>query len=62
MIMPSFYTGGFTVHWMDVLLPISLGGLWMAWFIWQVKQAPLVPLQDPRLAGQFNVKEALERG
>jgi hypothetical protein len=41
---------------MDFLLPIGLGGIWLAAFLWQLELRPLMPLGDPRL------KEALEHG
>ncbi|MFQ5723502.1 MAG: hypothetical protein ACE5G6_03335, partial [Terriglobia bacterium] len=54
IVSPAFYGAEISVHWMDVALPIGLGGLWLAVFVGQVKGRPLLPLQDP------NVKKALE--
>jgi hypothetical protein len=54
--VPAFHPGNFHVHWMDILAPVGIGGIWIAAFIWQLRPVPLVPLQDPY------VKEALERG
>ncbi len=31
----------------DFVGPIAVGGIWMAVFIWQLKQRPLVPARDP---------------
>jgi len=56
MITPAFHPSGLTVHWMDFLLPLGMGGIWVAYFIWQLKRMPLLPLRDPRM------KEAFEHG
>jgi hypothetical protein len=45
---------GFHLHWLDVVAPAGLGGIWVAAFFWQLKQRPLLPLHDPEL------EEALE--
>lgn len=31
----------------DILGPLAVGGIWIALFIWQLKQRPLVPFNDP---------------
>ncbi|MGA3074778.1 MAG: hypothetical protein ABSG56_13900 [Bryobacteraceae bacterium] len=56
VVAPDFQGAQFTVSWMDFLLPIGLGGPWLAWFLWQLAQRPLMPLGDPQL------EEALEHG
>lgn len=48
IIAPSFFPGGPQLRWTDGALPIGLGGLWVSWFVWQLKQRPLLPLRDPR--------------
>ncbi len=37
------------VHWMDIVLPIGLFGLWVAYFFTQLGQRPLVPRNEPFL-------------
>jgi hypothetical protein len=49
MIAPEFSHGGFHIHWMDIIAPIGVGGLWLAAFMWQLKGRPLLPLRDPHL-------------
>lgn len=51
-IEPAFHDKNFGFHWMDLLAPIGLGGIWLWVFLWQLKQAPLVNLHDPRLQVQ----------
>lgn len=46
---PEFYNGAFRIHWMDVLMPVGLGGLWLAYFAHQLKARPLLPIGDPFL-------------
>jgi hypothetical protein len=46
---PEFYNGAFRIHWMDVLMPVGLGGLWLAYFAYQLKARPLLPIGDPFL-------------
>ena len=48
LIMPAFNEHQFQIHWMNIVAPIGMGGLWIALFIWQLKGQPLLPLHDPR--------------
>ena len=36
--------------WLDIVLPVALGGLWLGFFAFNLKQLPLLPLGDPKLA------------
>ena len=56
LIVPAFHPTGVWVHWMDVMAPIGLGGLWLATFVWQLRGRSLLPLYDPAL------QEAREHG
>ncbi len=51
LVAPAFHPGAFSLHWMDVLTPIGMGGIWIAVFVKQLQGKSLVPLHDPRLAG-----------
>jgi hypothetical protein len=37
-------------HWLDVVAPLGIGGIFVFVFIWQLKRRPILPLHDPRLA------------
>ncbi len=37
------------LHWLDLTTTIGIGGLWLAFFIWQLNRRPLLPQHDPRL-------------
>ncbi len=56
LIMPAFYPKGFALHWMDIVAPVGLGGLWLAGFLWQVQKEPFLPIHDP------NLEEIVEHG
>lgn len=62
LVAPTFTRTGLHVTWMDILMPVALGGLWLAWFMQQVKGKALVPLHDPRLEGLFDAQEVLQHG
>jgi hypothetical protein len=48
-IEPSFKNHTSTPHWMDLLAPIGLGGVWLWLFITLYKRGPLLNVDDPRL-------------
>jgi hypothetical protein len=47
MIAPDFTHEQFHIHWMDVVAPVAMGGLWLATFAWALRQRPLIPINDP---------------
>jgi hypothetical protein len=49
MVEPSGRTGNAAAHWMDVALPLAIGGFWVALFLRLLKTRPLVPLNDPQM-------------
>ena len=48
LIAPELHRDGFVLSWLDVLLPLSLGCVWLGCFIWQLRGRPLLPLHDPQ--------------
>ena len=56
LVAPAFDSAhaGPHVHWMDLMAPVGVGGIWIAWFVWQLKGKPLLPLHDPRFQGAFS--------
>jgi hypothetical protein len=51
MIRPEFSKKGtISFTWLDIVLPIALLGIWLGYFAFNLKQQPLLPLGDPRLA------------
>ncbi len=43
VVAPTFQSR-IRVHWMDVMAPVAIGGIWIAVFVWQLKGRPLLPL------------------
>jgi hypothetical protein len=55
MVLPAFGGGNVRLTWMDVALPFGMGGVWFAYFLWQLQRMPILPVHDPRMeemAGQ----------
>jgi hypothetical protein len=48
-VAPTFSDHGIDPHWLDLVAPIAIGGLWLTAFARQLKDKALVPLNDPRL-------------
>jgi hypothetical protein len=42
LVMPAFETT-LDQHWMDFLTPLAVGGLWLAYFLHELKRYPLLP-------------------
>jgi len=51
MVLPAFGGGNAHLTWMNVVLPFGLGGIWFAYFIWQLQRQPILPVHDPRMEG-----------
>jgi hypothetical protein len=45
-IMPSFTGTTIADHWMDFLTPFGIGGVWLAYFLWQLGRWRLLPRPD----------------
>ena len=48
MTRPEF-TSRAVPTWLDLVLPVALGGLWLGFFAFHLKQLPLLPLGEPKL-------------
>lgn len=61
-IEPSFpdHAGHFHYSWLDAVIPISLGGFWLAMFFQHLKARPLLALQDPHAT--LILEQAYESG
>lgn len=42
MVMPAFSPQQFTLHWLDFVLPIAIGGLWLAVFSWFMNRTTIL--------------------
>lgn len=52
VVSPAFHGKEWGLHWLDLVAPVGLGGIWVAAFVRQLKRNPLLPLQDPRFAAE----------
>ncbi len=51
LIVPAFHPEGLHVSWLDVLVPVAMGGFWVRVFFGGLKGRPLISLQDANLEG-----------
>ena len=49
---------GLAVSWLDFSAPIGVGGLWLSFFLWRLKAAPLLPQNDPGQQFAFSYAHA----
>ncbi|HXW03640.1 MAG TPA: hypothetical protein VD833_00295 [Vicinamibacterales bacterium] len=53
LVAPNFEHHGFPLHWMDLVLPIGLIGLWLFMFARNLRSQALLPLNDPYFKEAF---------
>jgi hypothetical protein len=56
LVVPAFSPAHLRIHWMDLVAPIGLGGLWVAFYARNLTDRPLLPVHDP------GFEEALAHG
>jgi hypothetical protein len=56
-ILPDFPDTTLADHWMDFLAPPGLGGIWLAYFLWQLPRSPMLPAHDPNRAAAAHLHE-----
>ena len=47
LIAPEFHPAGVAVSWLDVVLPMTLGAIWLGCFIRQLRGRAILPVHDP---------------
>jgi hypothetical protein len=60
MVLPAFGGGNAPLTWMNVVLPMGMGAIWLSYFIWQLQRMPILPVHDPRMEGA--AEHAAEHG
>jgi hypothetical protein len=48
LIAPEFHRDGLFVSWMDIVLPVALGAVWLGAFIRQLRGRAILPVHDPQ--------------
>ena len=49
LISPAFSPRVLSLHWLDPLTLLGVGGIWVATFVGQLRARPLLPLRDPQM-------------
>jgi hypothetical protein len=49
LVGPSIFPDGIHLSWLNFIVPVGLGGVWLGAFFWFLRRAPLLPLNDPRI-------------
>jgi hypothetical protein len=52
LVTPAFSPTALRVHWLDVVAPVGVGGVWLWVFVWQLQGRPVVAVNDPSLPQQ----------
>lgn len=60
LIAPDFHREGVSLSWLDALLPLSMGSIWLACFVWQLRGRAILPIHDPEFDEALG--EIIERG
>ena len=60
LIAPEFHQTGISVSWLDIVLPLTLGSLWLACFIRQLRGRAILPVHDPEFDEALG--DIIERG
>jgi hypothetical protein len=48
LVAPEFHRQGVSVSWLDILLLLSLGAIWLGCFVWQLRGRAILPVHDPQ--------------
>jgi hypothetical protein len=56
LVLPAFSAGKLSPHWLDLALPVGLGGVWLSVYARNLVSRPLLPEHDP------GFEEALAHG
>ena len=53
LVAPVFEHEGFPIHWMNIVLPLGMAGIWLFLFVRQLGSRALLPLNDPYFKEAF---------
>lgn len=59
LVAPVF-SESLRVHWLDGTVFFGIGGIWLAFFLRQIRALPLLPLHDPRFALERAAPDGME--
>jgi hypothetical protein len=49
LVEPNFGDRHLNIHWLDFATPVAIGGIWMAYFFYNLRQRPILPVNAPHL-------------
>jgi len=59
LIAPEFTPGRLSFSWVYLVTPFGIGGLWLAYFLWELQKRPLFAFHDPYMEAMLvNAEEA----
>jgi hypothetical protein len=63
LIAPEFHQHGIAVSWMDILLPATLGSIWLGCFVSRLRGRAILPVHDPQFDETLGriLERAIER-
>jgi hypothetical protein len=57
-VVPAFpQASRMSEHWMDFLTPFGVGGVWLSYFLWQLKRRPVLPQHDANRGEAVHLRE-----
>jgi hypothetical protein len=58
LVRPEFPHTGLRLHWLDLTLPIAIGGVWVGAFARQLRTRPMLPVGEPEVRALLAEAEA----
>jgi hypothetical protein len=62
IVAPHFRPAGLATHWLDIVIPIGVGALWLALFLQQLNQAAVLPPRSEIPEGSAGLPPAVREG
>jgi hypothetical protein len=57
VVLPVFPDVSLLEFWMAPVMPLGLGGLWLAFYLWNLRRYPLLALHDANQAKALHFHE-----
>jgi hypothetical protein len=57
LIVPAFDAPSLGQHWMDFLMPIGVGGVWLAFFLDRFRRRPVLAPNDPNRESALHLRQ-----
>jgi hypothetical protein len=61
-VAPVFHPAGLAVHWLDLVLPAAIGGIWLAAFAWLLERTPQVTVPEDQAESRMGQAARQEAG